>query len=638
MNKLKSISLENYVLATILLIALVLRLLGLDSSGYGNDELSALNRVQFSGLGELLRLGVKEGDMHPAGVQLFLWIWVKIGGTSEIWVRLPFALCGVASVYMLYRLGRCMFDSWTGLLAAGIFATLEYSLHLSNQARPYSPGMLFVLITAYAWARIVIRHDAKLHHFIGFSVALAATAYTHYYAALMAAFISFTGLLFLDRSELKYYLLAGMGAVLLFLPHLAIFQYQMEIGGLEGWLGPPEKGWLQDYLHFALNSSDELILVCIVIIAGGLIFNFRRNRMPMPYIITVVWFFGAFLFGYLYSIHISPILHEFSMFFAFPFLLLFGCGIVINPDRKWLSISLIAIITLTTAWSTVFSRDYFHAHRIACFKELGEALGEWQLKYGAENLDGAVNVNHPYYIHFYLDKVGFKDSLTYYIIEDQNDLRKIYDLAKNSTKNYMAFGWSSRSTSPLADELIMKYFPYIKDRRTFVNSAITLYSKSEGEIVRPVFDAAYFFKDKGHLWNHGESTIRTDSVAGNYGLLTADDPYSPVFETSASNLRFNKGRYIAIDAEVKKENPESRFHIVYQIERKGEIVDRQGEKSWYGLNINLLYDEVSDWYKYTHARRWDPHIKPTDMIKIYLWNDGGDSLWVRNIRVRIMEE
>jgi len=638
LNRLKSISTENYVLAVILLVALILRIFGLDSSGYGNDELSALHRTQFSGLGDLLRYGVKEGDMHPAGVQLFLWLWVKIVGTSEIWVRLPFALCGAASVYVLYRLGRCMFDSWTGLLAAAIFATLEYSLHLSNQARPYAPGMLFVLITAYSWSRIVIRHDAKLQHFIGFGLALTATAYTHYYAALVAAFIAVTGLLFLDRKELTFYVLSGLGAIILFLPHLGIFQYQMNIGGLEGWLGPPEKGWLQDYLHFTLNSSDELILMCIVIIAGGVIFNFRRNRKPMPYIMTFLWFTGAFMFGYLYSIHVNPILHEFSMFFAFPFLVLFGCGVVINPSRKWLSVTLIAVIGTSTLLSTVVFRDYYHSHRIACFRELGEALGEWQKNYGRAQLDAAVNVNDPYYIHFYLDKTEFTDSLSYYIVEDQNDLRKIYNLAKNSNKNYMAFGWSSRSTSPLADEIIMKYFPYIKDRRTFVNSAITLYSKTEGEIIRPVFDAVNFFNQTEQLWKYGESTIRTDSLTGVYCLLTAADPYSPVFETSASNLRFNQGRYIAIDAEVKKQHPDSRFHIVYQVERNGEIVDRSGQKSWYGLDVTKIYDPYADWYSYTHARGWDPHVKPTDMIKIYLWNDGGDSLWVRNIRVRIIEE
>ncbi|HRZ76743.1 MAG TPA: hypothetical protein P5248_05210, partial [Bacteroidales bacterium] len=70
---------------TILGVAAVLRLWGLGYS-FSNDELSALLRLQTTSFVTLIQQGVVP-DFHPAGVQVFLWIWVRLGGMSEEWVR-----------------------------------------------------------------------------------------------------------------------------------------------------------------------------------------------------------------------------------------------------------------------------------------------------------------------------------------------------------------------------------------------------------------------------------------------------------------------------------------------------------------------------------------------------------------------
>ena len=60
-----------------------------------HDELSALSRLQYDNIYDVVKYGVMLGDTHPAGVQVFLYYWIKFGGTSEVWVKLPFILSGI---------------------------------------------------------------------------------------------------------------------------------------------------------------------------------------------------------------------------------------------------------------------------------------------------------------------------------------------------------------------------------------------------------------------------------------------------------------------------------------------------------------------------------------------------------------
>ncbi len=627
---------EKGLLLLILITAAALRLTGLHWFSYGNDELSALARIRYDNLGDLLRYGVKEGDMHPAGVQLFIWLWSKIGGTTEYWIRLPFAMCGIAAVYFLYKLGRCLFDGNTGLMVAAIYATLEYSLHLGQQARPYAPGALFVILNAYCWARIVMLHDAKNKHYIFYGITLAATAYTHYYALLTVAIIALTGLLFLDRKELIKYALAGVGAFILFIPHLGILQYQMGIGGLEGWLGKPEKGWLQEYLFGALNGSDTLILLCITLLAAGLLFNFKAHRSVFPYIITFLWFTVAFLAGWFYSQYKNPILHSYPMFFAFPFLILLGCGMVVHTARSRLSHGIVLLVLTATAYSTLAEKHYYTTNRIGTLREPAEALAEWREEFGTGNITAVANVNNPYYLHFYLDQTPHNDSLAFYDIEDVNDLGKLQRLLEQNKKPYFALLWSSRSTPILANELIMASYPNIRDDRMFTNARATLFHKKGTPDTSAIYSNTFRFTAQRNEWLHNYETMINDST-GHYVQLDAAKQFSPVFHGVVSSMRFHEDRYLVVEADIERDSSTAPFHLVYQIERNGELIEHNDNKSWYGMDMNMAYTPKPGRQTYLFAREFDKYIEPTDVIKVMVWNNGGGTIKIHRITVRVKE-
>src|SRR6187455_1639790 len=88
---------DRILLLVILAAAAFLRFFHLGGFSLSNDELSALVRTEFGSLRELIDQGIRV-DAHPAGVQIFLYYWIKIWGISETALRFPFALAGTLSV------------------------------------------------------------------------------------------------------------------------------------------------------------------------------------------------------------------------------------------------------------------------------------------------------------------------------------------------------------------------------------------------------------------------------------------------------------------------------------------------------------------------------------------------------------
>ena len=87
-----------WLLLILILIGAALRIFAMLHFGWMHDELSAISRLRFSSFHDLIQYGVKP-DGHPAGVQVFLWLWAKWFGTAEWVLRLPFLLLGIANIY-----------------------------------------------------------------------------------------------------------------------------------------------------------------------------------------------------------------------------------------------------------------------------------------------------------------------------------------------------------------------------------------------------------------------------------------------------------------------------------------------------------------------------------------------------------
>ena len=122
---------------------------------YSSDELSAITRLNFNGLSDILEFGVMKGDMHPAGVQIFEEFWSSLFGTSELALRFPFVIMGVLSIWLTYLIGKTYINKKSGIIAATLLTVMYFPILNSELARPYSPGLLFSLMVAWFWLRLL---------------------------------------------------------------------------------------------------------------------------------------------------------------------------------------------------------------------------------------------------------------------------------------------------------------------------------------------------------------------------------------------------------------------------------------------------------------------------------------------------
>ena len=139
---------STFLLVAIIFLGFIIRLIHGLSCGFANDELSALSRLNFNNLHDLIINGIAV-DAHPAFVQMFLFYWTKIFGTGLFAVRLPFILAGTIVIWVTYKTARFWSDNTSSLIAASIISFSGYPILYSELARPYAFGMLFSTLTLY---------------------------------------------------------------------------------------------------------------------------------------------------------------------------------------------------------------------------------------------------------------------------------------------------------------------------------------------------------------------------------------------------------------------------------------------------------------------------------------------------------
>lgn len=161
---------------------------------------------------------------------------------------------GIASVMLVYVIARRWYGEWPALLPTAMLAVTQFTVYYSVIARPYIAGLFLMLCMLYCWTRILLDKEYKLHWLALLALSAAGCAYTHYFCMLSAFLLGLAGLLFVDRQHWWHYLLACIGAVLLFLPHWGITSHQLfdlqGIGGAGGWLGKPTPSFLPSFLSF----------------------------------------------------------------------------------------------------------------------------------------------------------------------------------------------------------------------------------------------------------------------------------------------------------------------------------------------------------------------------------------------------
>ncbi len=477
---------DYILLGVVILVAAVLRLWKLGQVPFMHDEFSALLRTRFDNFHDFVQQGVMP-DSHPIGVQAFLWLWVKVFGWSELWVKLPFALMGIGSIYLIYIIGQQWFNRKVGLFSAAFFAVSQFTVFYSQLARPYSAGLFFVLLMAVFWYKVVFGTKTTTKDYVGFALSAWACSLIQYFSIAQAGLIFLTGLFFLPKERRKAYWLSGIAAVVLFAPTLPIFYQQLFVSGsIGGWLAEPKSTFLLDFIQYTMNYSMLFMFAVGIVILLPLILGKRSKlRQPLRWA-GIAWFVIIFAIAFIYSLKREPIIQHSTLIFSYPFVIIVAFSLFgTRTLSPWQTALVVAAILFVGTTSLIMERRHYDLMYHQGYDQIAAEMQQDKEQYG-DKIQFATRTEIGEAAEFYQTKTNVENRIVY---NRYSNLGEFNDwLSEHQNTPMLSFGWTDY-VNPIWEVTAVGNYPYLIGKKDWFTSRYLTLSKT------PTEDAQYLLNE-----------------------------------------------------------------------------------------------------------------------------------------------
>ncbi len=160
---------------------------------------------------------------HPPLVFWVQHIFIKILGENNFAFRLPSALLGTASVYLIYLIGERLLSSKAGLMSALLLAVTVNHVFISRIGLQESYVIFFFLLILH-W---FLKSLTAPHYFIITGVALGLGALTKYTTLIVAPIMLTYLVLFYRKLFLSKYLWGGVALALIIASPIFIYNLML---------------------------------------------------------------------------------------------------------------------------------------------------------------------------------------------------------------------------------------------------------------------------------------------------------------------------------------------------------------------------------------------------------------------------
>lgn len=342
----------------ILIFGTFLRFISLDQSLW-LDEAIVVKLVDSPSLFEVITNRAWY-DMHPPGYHIVLWGWTQLMGYSEIILRLPSVVTGVATIGVAYLIGIELANRKVGLISAWLVAINPLLLYYSQEARMYQMATLLVALNFYFFTRMIKDKGGKLGFILSTSLVLMID-----YVAYFSFLAEFVILLTWYRPKFKVWFFCLIPGALLWIWWLPIFVkqalevlgtasdlpvWQKVVGGFDikalvltgvkiifGRISIENK-WLYGLLSVGGG------LVYLMVILRGVLTNWKKIRVVM--VMGILPIVAAWLCS-----GILPIFSYFRVLFCVPFIMII-LGVILGSWKKW-GVAMAIVISLISIGSGV---------------------------------------------------------------------------------------------------------------------------------------------------------------------------------------------------------------------------------------------------------------------------------------------
>lgn len=373
----------------ILVVASVLRIIGLDRTSLWVDELfTAVESNPNLSLGEL-KQSIITGDPHPPLYFVIVYLFFKVFGYTSFVLRLVSALMGIVGVYSVYLLGREMNGRKTGIYAAILTAVNYFAIYYSQEGRMYE--MLFLTTTlAFLYLIRFIKNPSKkaLFIYIVFSLLMI---YSHLVAIFTLVGQYFIILYFIvkpyrcTRKKMTIFaVVSGIVTLLFYIPVIGIIMRNS--GRASVWIPMPEWNVFAHYFRDFFGSSEMVI----VAVAGLLLYyclnlmksdraerysvNPEEDKLVFGAIVFFSWISASIIFPWIYSYIKLPILVNRYFINLVPAVLTMAAIGLVQIRNVVIRHAIVSAIVVFSLADLVFVKRFYHNHDKTQFREVSEFI------------------------------------------------------------------------------------------------------------------------------------------------------------------------------------------------------------------------------------------------------------------------
>ncbi len=622
MKLLKNLNSHQWLLVLIVGIGTFLRFYNLLDMPFMHDEFSALFRTRFSNFSDLIETGVRIGDTHPAGVQVFLWGLVSLVGENELLLKLPFVFMGIAAIPLSYLIGKRWFNEKVGLLTAVFIATTQYTLTYSVIIRPYISGLFFTLLLVYFWTKLVFDKQFRWKNWVGYILFSVLSAYNHHFSLLFAFIVGITGVFVVSKKQIGKYILAGILIFAFYIPHLSIFFDQLGQGGLSGWLRKPTFYFILNYLKYIFHFSPSIYIVVVFTFILTLLHSYSK-KLTVFYKISIIWFLLPLVIGLGYSMLVSPVIQYSMLLFSFPYFLFIIFGLLPKDLSNRLFTFLVILIISLNVFTLFSNRQHYRVLYETSYYQFLKDINELPQKDKAEILIA----NHSQISIYYQEKYKWEFNYKNVIVTELENitLDSVQKIVQKSTQPYFIYGGVSY-VNPAIPQIIKQKYPYCILKNDYRASNLYVFSKAEKQdLMQPIFEEYYNFRQPKATWNNTKDlTITKQNVQ-----MSQEQEWGPTLKLKLDTLLTHKNNVIDINFKVKIEGNKEVL-VVSEIKENGEMIDWSAVLS----NDFLINNGKISMYKTIELSGLDCGNKNVELIT-YIWNKNKAKIKLYNASISI---
>lgn len=582
----------------ILLAGIALRLPFIFTTSYTHDELSALYRLPQHFLDLFSTQSLV--DAHPPFIQVFLYLYTSVFGTTEWVVKLPFALAGLFSIVVLYRIGKHHYSENAGLFAAAVMAVAQLYLYHSVVIRPYIPGVLFCLLFTEKWLKLIRQQEFSYKDKTWYLTYAMLCILTHHLCTLHVLLTVLVGLIPSAKKSLFPYLKLHLVLLILSLPALYIINFQLQFKGIGSWLAPPEQDFFVQFLAYLFHYSYLFIGCLLFCLMAGIWFLWQQpihNRQYSTLLALV--FVLAFLIAYCYSVYRAPIIQFSLLQFSLPFFLLWVFQLTQHIRSKYFLYGLLGLVLSSGIYSAFYHR---HHH---------ELLRDFHYTSFAQFIEANSHYKNKLIIssdrkEFYERYISTKDF--YFTYGKENPWLLVQEKIK-AEKPEVVF---SDNNDFVTFSLLKSFYPYVYEVKEGIGNNFFILGR------RPLL--------KPHYW---DTALNVVAKYPSEMILDSNREFFNLLDTNAQALYDQQQLQFVFESHMSGKNENPCLLVI-------ELYNGTERKFWYGAELFVRVEDSSYHYCYS-TFDLTPEIKKlaiaNTQIKAYLWNSRKKKTSIKDIKV-----